>query len=199
MPENFQNFEFTFSLKCYPVSFSNKKELEKGDKIILPPSILQNLSEYNLSWPLMFELFKNSSSKKTNCGVIEFTSDEGCCFIPQWIIEKLSINKGEKVFFKYSPLEKGSYVKLQPQTEDFLQISNPKAVLESKLRNFTCLTKEDMIAIEYNEKIFWLNILEVKPGNSISIIETDLNVDFAPPLVFKKNYNESKKKKKYFE
>lgn len=177
--------------------------------MVLPPSILENLSSYDVSWPLMFELTCKTSSRKTHCGVIEFTSDEGCAFIPQWIMEKLLMGQGEKILFRYLPLEKGSYVKLQPQTDDFLEISNPKAVLESKLRNFTCLTKDDVIAIDYNGKIFWLNILEVKPGNSISIIETDINLDFAPPVISKqksispqnkgtlpgKNFEKSKVKK----
>lgn len=34
----------------------------------------------------------------------------------------------------------GKYVKLQPFTSDFLDISNPKAVLERTLRTYTCLT-----------------------------------------------------------
>ena len=34
----------------------------------------------------------------------------------------------------------GTYVKLQPVTSDFLDISNPKAVLERTLRSYTCLT-----------------------------------------------------------
>mmetsp|Transcript_72436 Transcript_72436/g.151290 ORF Transcript_72436/g.151290 Transcript_72436/m.151290 type:complete len:244 (-) Transcript_72436:1289-2020(-) len=182
MSHNLKHYEFTFSLQCYPLSFIQRSDLEKGDKIILPPSLLEKLSTYEINWPLMFEIKCQSSSKKTNCGVMEFTSDEGCAYLPHWMIEKLLVKKGEKLFFRYSKLEKGSYVKLQPQTDDFLEISNPKAVLEIKLRNFTCLTKSDVIAIEYNEKIFWLNVLEVKPGNSISIIETDLNVDFAPPV-----------------
>lgn len=182
MSQNLNNYEFTFSLKCYPLSFINRLDLEKGDKIILPPSLLEKLSNYEIKWPLMFEIKCQSSSKKTNCGVMEFTSDEGCAYLPHWMMEKLLVKKGEKLFFKNSTLEKGCFVKFQPQTGDFLEISNPKAVLEIKLRNFTCLTKSDVIAIEYNEKIFWLNVLEVKPGNSISIIETDLNVDFAPPV-----------------
>ena len=49
-------------------------------------------------------------------------------------------------------LPKGRYVKLQPHTTDFLDISNPKAVLEKTLRSFTCLTVGDQIVIHYNNK-----------------------------------------------
>mmetsp|Transcript_4387 Transcript_4387/g.10568 ORF Transcript_4387/g.10568 Transcript_4387/m.10568 type:complete len:241 (-) Transcript_4387:1259-1981(-) len=178
--------EFKFSLKVYPISFIGKNEWEKGDKIILPPSILEILSNVDTDWPLMFTLDNGNSFRKTHCGVMEFTADEGCSYIPYWMMQNLIISIGEKITFKYVHLEKGSYVKIQPQTEDFLKISNPKAVLEAKLRNFTCLTKDTSIAIEYNSKIFWINIVEVKPGNAISIIETDINVDFISPSISRK-------------
>jgi len=180
-------FDFTFELKCYPVSFIDKDELEKGDKIILPPSILENLSNLEVEWPLMFEISDPKGAKKSHCGVLEFIADEGCSYTPYWMMQNLNIKEGEKLRFKYKNLEKGSYVKIQPQSDDFLEISNTKAVLESKLRKFTCLSKSDSIAIEYNGKIYWLNIIEVKPGNAISIIEADVNVDFISPDVYDKN------------
>ncbi len=39
-----------------------------------------------------------------------------------------------------------------------------------------------MIAINYNKKIYELNVLETKPAAAVSIIECDMNVEFeAPP------------------
>ena len=39
-----------------------------------------------------------------------------------------------------------------------------------------------MIAINYNKKIYELNVLETKPADAVSIIECDMNVEFeAPP------------------
>jgi len=55
-------------------------------------------------------------------------------------------------------------------------------VLENTLRNFACLTTGDVIAIKYNDKTFELTVLETKPGKAISVIECDMNVDFAPPV-----------------
>jgi len=40
----------------------------------------------------------------------------------------------------------------------------------------------DIIAINYNKKIYELNVLETKPAPAVSIIECDMNVEFeAPP------------------
>lgn len=179
-------YEYSFSLKIYPVSFIDKSNLEQGDKIILPPSILENLSNTDTNWPLMFRLFNSKTQRKTHCGIMEFIADEGCAYLPYWMMQNLAVSEGEIINFDFVNLEKGNYVKFQPQTEDFLKISNPKAVLEAKLRNFTCLSKGDLIALEYNSKIFWINVVEVKPGNAVSIIETDVNVDFISPPISKK-------------
>jgi ubiquitin fusion degradation protein 1 len=57
--------------------------------------------------------------------------------------------------------------------------------LETTLRSFSCLTTGDNIMMAYNNKKYYINIVEAKPGPAISIIETDCEVDFAPPLDYK--------------
>ncbi|KAL7225236.1 hypothetical protein ACSBR1_020586 [Camellia fascicularis] len=39
--------------------------------------------------------------------------------------------------------------------------------------------------VAYNNKKCYIDIIETKPSNAISIIETDCEVDFAPPLDYK--------------
>jgi ubiquitin fusion degradation protein 1 len=39
-----------------------------------------------------------------------------------------------------------------------------------------------MIAINYNDKVYELKVLETKPQKAVSIIECDMNVDFAPAV-----------------
>ncbi|VDQ12493.1 unnamed protein product [Trichobilharzia regenti] len=50
------------------------------------------------------------------------------------------------------------------------------------LRDFACLTVGDIIAINYNERIYELKVLETKPKDAVTIIECDMSVDFAPPV-----------------
>lgn len=57
--------------------------------------------------------------------------------------------------------------------------------LETTLRNFSCLTTGDSIMVAYNNKKYYIDIVETKPSAAISIIETDCEVDFAPPLDYK--------------
>uniref|UniRef100_A0A9I9D5G6 Ubiquitin fusion degradation protein UFD1 N-terminal subdomain 2 domain-containing protein n=1 Tax=Cucumis melo TaxID=3656 RepID=A0A9I9D5G6_CUCME len=101
------------------------------------------------------------------------------------MMENMLLQEGDLVRVKNVPLPKGTYVKLQPHTKDFLDISNPKAILETTLRNFSCLTTGDSIMVAYNNKKYYIDIVETKPSNAISIIETDCEVDFAPPLDYK--------------
>ena len=82
-----------------------------------------------------------------------------------------------------------TFAKFQPHSTDFLDMTNPKAVLEARLRNFACLSKDDVIAIQYNDKVYEMSVLETKPANAVSVIECDLNVDFAPPVGYQVSRN----------
>jgi ubiquitin fusion degradation protein 1 len=53
------------------------------------------------------------------------------------------------------------------------------------LRNFSCITKGDVICVPYNSKNYHMEIKEVKPQDAACIIETDCNVDFDAPLGYK--------------
>lgn len=97
----------------------------------------------------------------------------------------LLLEPGDLLQILSTTLEKGKFVKLQPQSVNFLDISDPKAVLENALRNFSALTKNDILSFLYNDTVYEIAVLEVKPEtekNAVGIIETDLEVDFAPPI-----------------
>ncbi|KAJ7947628.1 Ubiquitin fusion degradation protein 1-like [Quillaja saponaria] len=176
---------FEQSYRCYPVSFIEKPNLEKGDKIIMPPSALDRLASLHIEYPMLFELKNPSTGRNTHCGVLEFIADEGLIYIPYWMMENMLLQEGDIVQVKNTSLMKGTFVKLQPHTKDFLDISNPKAILETTLRSYSCLTTGDTIMVAYNDKKYYINIVETKPSAAVCIIETDCEVDFAPPLDYK--------------
>ncbi|RHN60994.1 putative ubiquitin fusion degradation protein UFD1 [Medicago truncatula] len=134
---------------------------------------------------MLFELRNTSAERTTHCGVLEFTADEGIVFLPNWMMEDLLLQEGNIVSLKSTSLVKGKCVKLQPHSKDFLEISDPKAMLETSLRSYSCLTTGRTIMIPYNNKKYYIDIVETKPSPAISIIETDCEVDFAPPLDYK--------------
>ncbi|KAE8727994.1 Ubiquitin fusion degradation protein 1-like protein [Hibiscus syriacus] len=101
------------------------------------------------------------------------------------MMQNMYLEEGDIVQVKSASLAKATYVKLQPHTTDFLDISNPKAILETTFRSYSCLTVGDTIMIPYNNKNYYINIVETKPSPAVSIIETDFEVDSAPPLDYK--------------
>ncbi|XP_022763143.1 ubiquitin fusion degradation protein 1 homolog isoform X1 [Durio zibethinus] len=176
---------FEQSYRCYPASFIEKSQIESGDKIIMPPSALDRLASLHIDYPMLFELRNDAAERVSHCGVLEFIAEEGMIYMPYWMMENLLLQEGDIVRVKNVTLPKGTYVKLQPHTKDFLDISNPKAILETTLRNYSCLTTGDSIMVAYNNKKYYIDIVETKPSNAISIIETDCEVEFAPPLDYK--------------
>ncbi|KAG7092549.1 hypothetical protein E1B28_008898 [Marasmius oreades] len=174
-------------LKAYHLSFLPGRQRDNvtyGGKIIMPPSALANLTRLDLESPWMFQLRNpNNSAASTHAGVLEFIADEGCVHLPDWMMKTLRLVDGDPVRITGTELPKGKLVKLQAQSVHFLEISDPKAVLEQALRNFSALTQGDMIEIIYNSIRFELLLMESSPGGGgISILDTDLEVDFAPPV-----------------
>ncbi|XP_050411405.1 ubiquitin recognition factor in ER-associated degradation protein 1 [Patella vulgata] len=183
-PEMGRNFQTTY--RCYSVTMlGDREDVERGGKIIMPPSALDQLTRLNIQYPMLFKLTNKKSNRESHCGVLEFVADEGRIYIPYWMMQNLLLDEGGLVQIENVSLSVATFAKFQPQSVDFLDITNPKAVLENGLRNFACLTKTDVIAIKYNDKVYELCVLETKPGNAVSIIECDMNVDFAAPVGYK--------------
>jgi len=119
---------------------------------------------------------------KQYVSVLEFSAPEGTCYLPYWMMSNLALTEGKRIRVRNVSLPKATFVKFQPQSVDFLEISNPRAVLEHKLRTFSCVTVGDHLAFEYNGAKYYLAVKEVKPQDAACIIEADVNVDFDAPV-----------------
>lgn len=100
------------------------------------------------------------------------------------MMETIALENGDLIEIKSTSLLPASLVKLQPQSTNFLDISDPKAVLEMAFRNFATLTQGDIFKFKYNDTIYEIAVLEVKPVSEkmgVSMLETDVSVDFAAP------------------
>lgn len=173
--------------RCYSVSMlpgTERDNVDRGGRILLPPSALDQLTRLNIVYPMLFKVINPAKDRMTHCGVLEFVADEGKCYMPYWMMRNLLLEEGSLVKIESVSLPVATFSKFQPQSVDFLDITNPKAVLENELRSFACLTTGDIIAISYNEKIYELCVLETRPGPAVSIIECDMIVDFESPVGF---------------
>ena len=101
------------------------------------------------------------------------------------MMRNLLLDEGSMIRVESASLPVATYSKFQPQNTEFLEITNPKAVLENALRQFACLTAGDVIAISYNCHVYEVCVLETRPGDAVSIIECDMNVEFAAPVGYR--------------
>jgi ubiquitin fusion degradation protein 1 len=155
----------------------------------MPPSALDQLTRLNIEYPMLFKITNQKDVRQTHAGVLEFIADEGRIYLPYWMMKNLLLEEGDLVSVENVSLPVASYSKFKPQSVDFLDITNPKAVLENCLRNFACLTSGDVIAINYNNKIYELLVLETKPGQAVTIIECDMNVSTAMIFMHESSIN----------
>ncbi|KAJ3554473.1 hypothetical protein NM688_g3091 [Phlebia brevispora] len=180
-PKSYDDYFRAYSMA---ILGKERENVSYGGKIIMPPSALARLTQLDLESPWMFKLSNPSNpAASTHAGVLEFIAEEGIVHLPHWMMQSLRLNEGDPIRVTGTELPKGKFVKLQAQTVHFLEISDPKAVLEQALRHFSALTQGDIIEISYNSIVFGLLVMETKPGGEgISVLDTDLEVDFAAPV-----------------
>ncbi|ORZ32091.1 ubiquitin fusion degradation protein UFD1-domain-containing protein, partial [Catenaria anguillulae PL171] len=171
--------------RCFSAAFLPGKERDSinyGSGIILPQSALAKLTQLNVETPYKFSLTNERTGKTTHGNVLEFLAEEGRAYVPRWMLESLGVQEGELVQIKSTRLPSGKFVKIQPQSTAFLDISDPKAVLERAFRSYLCMTLGDKIAFMYADREYVIEIQELKPANAVNLLDTDLEVDFAPPV-----------------
>ena len=76
---------FDTQYKCFSVAMVDKAHLESGDKIVLPASALDQLTRRNIEFPMLFQL--SNGDNKTHSGVMEFSAEEGKCYVPHWMMQ----------------------------------------------------------------------------------------------------------------
>jgi len=179
------------------VSFSRMFEALRydgpGDKIKLPPSSFKELSDEGAldKGPMYFRLSKvrdtvpgttmlQDTEEATCSGVLEFTAREGSAELPPHVWNNLFRSDTPDVPLievKYVSLPKGTYAKLKPEGAGFSDLPNHRAVLETALRNHATLSENDIVVVNYGLLQYKLKVLELKPASSVSVLETDVEVD----------------------
>ncbi|KAJ6690086.1 hypothetical protein OIU85_006376 [Salix viminalis] len=139
------------------IYYCNLSEKDIGDKILMPASALDRLAMLEISYPMLFQLCNPLTGHVSHCGVLEFTAEEGFICLPQWMMENLRLEKGSVALIKNVDLVKG--------TE--LHLSDTWRYYHDNARQ---------------PKRYYIDVVEAEPSSAISIVETDCEVDFAPPL-----------------
>lgn len=179
-------------LRVQSASGFNRRDINAGNKVLLPDEILHTLSNMypvGLPYPMVFSVSSLKSRKTVYVGVLEFVAPQNQVVIPDWIYAQLQLNPSEMIRLGIvDQLPKATFAQIRPQKTEFIELPDPKSVLEIQLRNFICLTEGETISIRFANKEFLIDIVQLKPENQYKtgvIIDTDLVIDFATPLDYK--------------
>eukprot|EP00930_Biecheleria_cincta_P074022 TRINITY_DN61259_c0_g1_i1.p1 TRINITY_DN61259_c0_g1~~TRINITY_DN61259_c0_g1_i1.p1 ORF type:complete len:429 (+),score=113.35 TRINITY_DN61259_c0_g1_i1:55-1341(+) len=168
-------------LRSYPFAFAGRDELEAGNRIILPPSVLEKLQQAGAEGPYLFEVSDLEGNLRSHVGVLEFIAQEETCYLPSWVLQKLRSQEGDVLQISLRKLPKATSLRLRPATVAFHRIFDQKTLLEKWLRHFAAITDGDIIAVEDHGQSYSLEVLEVLPGGAACVIDTDVEVEFATP------------------
>ncbi|KAL4292865.1 hypothetical protein S83_061850 [Arachis hypogaea] len=128
----YEEDDYTFKnyYHSHSVSSVEKSNLESDNKIIMSTSALHKLLYPGVEYLMLFEMRHFFNEKFSQCRVLEFSAEEKKNFIPSWMMKNIQLEDGDLVLLKSTTLGKGTYLKLQPYTKDFMYLSNIKAMLE---------------------------------------------------------------------
>ena len=175
--------------KAFPCSVMGRDDIDLTNSIILPQTALQKLSSMrnfgDSKNPILFRILNIELNIFTHCGVAEFTAEEGTCYIPYNMFEKLCLIEGQTVNIRNIELKPGTFIKLKPHLTEFINNPNPKTILEYNLRNYFCVTEGDTISVKFGKKIYKIDIIQCKPNKAIRTLNCDIVVDFEAPKDYK--------------
>lgn len=174
-----------FTLNAYSMIFSDHnmvKQLEYGNKILLPSSILPDLDIDNGT--VYFSVMNPRNCNEIFVGVHEYNDSPGICFLPHAMLERLNLNDGEAAIIKQiKNVPLGAYIKIKPYEKAFIELTDPKAVLERYIsRNYPILSQGEVMIIDHADIQYHIEVVECKPEKTIQTTNCDINVDFEKPV-----------------
>ena len=181
-----------YSYKIYPLShlycYRLYNFLENSNKAIVPQMLVNDITnkyDDELTFPLYYQ-FTNTNITFT---YYESVIDIDSIYLPNYMFESLqsknNISEGDIIEFNLlkNSLPKGNKCTLQPHTSNFFDIRDYRNYLEKIFsEQYSSLSEETTIQIPYFDSFINLNIIKTEPESIISIIDTDLTVNFEKAL-----------------
>jgi hypothetical protein len=169
-------------------------ELEHSNKILLSSACLPDLDLDCGTTYLKLYKKKEAWSESDDgvvsmvvviCALHEFIDIPGIVYLPNRLMMKLSgINEGDEIIVEQEKnVKKGEYLKIKPFEQKFIELNNPKIILEKFIsERYPILSEGEVISFEYNDFTYHIEIVETKPSLTIQTTNCDINVDFEKPV-----------------
>lgn len=148
---------------------SGWNEITQGNKIVLPPSVLELLMARNLPYT-QFQIVNPDKTKRCHrlyTGPLEFSATEGECYLPSWVMAQLKLKEGEQCAVATACFPSAVYAKFRPHSSDFLDVADHHSLLMRTLENFAALTAGSTVRVTDGKRVYSLDVIEVqgKPGS----------------------------------
>ena len=181
----------TVTIKALPLvyfyNYTSFKLYEFSNKCIAPKSLLYKLSKYNnLIFPIHLKVGKEVLS------IHEFIDDIDCLYIPNSVYkDSVSAEAPTEIQIINSRIEKATKLVMKPFSSKFLTIENPKQYLEIHLkRSYSVLRQDQIISLIYQDYSIDFRIVLTEPAALVSLIDTEIEVDFEEPYDSLNSLNE---------
>jgi len=164
----------------------DKDYLNASGKVILPPSVLQKIMDISgneVFTPISFLMIQDEK-ELLSVGVEEFSAQEGYIYLPSFVMETYWIPYDTEVVLRYIKPEKGTKISIQPHKTAFIDSkTKEKSFLEEYLKKYyPVLRAGTTILIKDDNEEYYINITQTTPNETISTLDTDLEVEFEKPL-----------------
>lgn len=175
--------QYRDTLRAHSPGYYDKPGLEETGHILLPESVLDAVMRGDrIPEVMLFEIRNKRLGLSIYAGVQSFTTEPGHICMPWWMMEHLQIEEHDVVDIKLTTLPTATRALFQPQDSEFLDLPNPKVVLEYTLRQHRCLTQGTMLSISFNNHTYKLKVLKTEPAKAVSTLRADVICDFATPV-----------------
>merc|ERR1719152_258920 len=96
----------------------------------------------------------------------------------------MGVADADSLIVASATLPKGIFAKLQPLSEEFVTLADPKTTLERAIEStFTTLSKGDSIVVPVDGLEIEVFVVELQPADAVCVIDTELEVDFVRSVI----------------
>ena len=197
-----KNIEFTFP--CLPLGFfdtyENYKEYEYSKKIIAPKSLLYQLSEYEIDFPIFLKI----NELNTIYGIIEFVDYIEHIYIPYNQFQRLNLVENDiinlSILIKTNEVPLAETIHIKPLSKSFFKIKDIKQYLETNLKKmYLTLDEAEVLRLPYFDDYIDIEVEKCLPERTVSIFDIEnVNIEINNIFTeeFKRDYEEKLKKEK---
>ena len=109
--------------------------------------------------------------------------------MPLWMLQNLGLVAGTlaPVLMRRVTVPKAEFIRIQPVDDAFVddvkEMDAARALLESRLSRYTAVSAGDILPVRSatdESKVYFVELLEVRPAKVVSVNNCECNVDFAP-------------------